>query len=239
MSNLKGPSALQVKPDLPEMIWEDESDDDFNNSYLSNEWWFPRVPEMDGIKLKDSQVHIKGSKYDLDTMKAKNILLRRQKHFRFSAVCKLCMPELYPGQNCGMTCYYDENTYIKFGVFATLEETPRLMLNVVEKIGDEVITHDGVCVDNNNKDIYLKIDTNNLRRTFSYSYNDKDYNKVVSLDNVYYLCDEGIRKGKRFTGAMIGMYAYAGDYGSQYTDSEGRHGTDDYYAAFDYFRYKA
>ena len=239
VNNLKGPSALQVKPDLPEMIWEDESDDDFNNSYLSNEWWFPRVPEMDGIKLKDSQVHIKGSKYDLDTMKAKNILLRRQKHFRFSAVCKLCMPELYPGQNCGMTCYYDENTYIKFGVFATLEETPRLMLNVVEKIGDEVITHDGVCVDNNNKDIYLKIDTNNLRRTFSYSYNDKDYNKVVSLDNVYYLCDEGIRKGKRFTGAMIGMYAYAGDYGSRYTDSEGRHGTDDYYAAFDYFRYKA
>ena len=239
VNNLKGPSALQVKPDLPEMIWEDESDDDFNNSYLSNEWWFPRVPEMDGIKLKDSYVHIKGSKYDLDTMKAKNILLRRQKHFRFSAVCKLCMPELYPGQNCGMTCYYDENTYIKFGVFATLEETPRLMLNVVEKIGDEVITHDGVCVDNNNKDIYLKIDTNNLRRTFSYSYNDKDYNKVVSLDNVYYLCDEGIRKGKRFTGAMIGMYAYAGDYGSRYTDSEGRHGTDDYYAAFDYFRYKA
>ena len=149
------------------------------------------------------------------------------------------MPELYPGQNCGMTCYYDENTYIKFGVFATLEETPRLMLNVVEKIGDEVITHEGVCVDNSNKDIYLKIDTNNLRRTFSYSYNDKDYNKVVTLDNVYYLCDEGICKGKRFTGAMIGMYAYAGDYGSRYTDSEGRHGTDDYYAAFDYFRYKA
>ena len=59
------------------------------------------------------------------------------------------------------------------------------------------------------------------------------------LDNVYYLCDEGLKKGKRFTGAMIGMYAYAGDYGSRYTDSEGRHGTDDYYAAFDYFRYKA
>lgn len=28
VNNLKGPSALQVKPDLPEMIWEDESDDD-------------------------------------------------------------------------------------------------------------------------------------------------------------------------------------------------------------------
>ena len=238
VNNLKGPSALQVKPDLPEMIWEDESDDDFNNSYLSNEWWFPRVPEMDGIKLKDSHIHIKGSRYNLDTMKAKNILLRRQKHFRFSAVCKLCMPELYPGQNCGMTCYYDENTYIKFGVFATLEETPRLMLNVVEKIGDEVITHEGVCVDNSNKDIYLKIDTNNLRRTFSYSYNDKDYNKVVTLDNVYYLCDEGIRKGKRFTGAMIGMYAYAGSFGQEYTDDAGNHGSDVIYGEFDFFNYK-
>ena len=36
---------------------------------------------------------------------------------------------------------------------------------------------------------------------------------------------------------MIGMYAFAGTYGSQYTDAEGRHGTDEYYAAFDYFKY--
>lgn len=28
------------------------------------------------------------------------------------------MPQLYPGQDAGMTCYYDENTFVKFGVFA-------------------------------------------------------------------------------------------------------------------------
>lgn len=28
VNNLNGPSALQVKPDLPETIWEAESDDD-------------------------------------------------------------------------------------------------------------------------------------------------------------------------------------------------------------------
>ena len=75
-------------------------------------------------------------------------------------------------------------------------------------------------------------------RTFSYSYNDKDYNKVVSLDNVYYLCDEGIRKGKRFTGAMIGMYAYAGSFGQEYTDDAGNHGSDVIYGEFDFFNYK-
>ena len=147
------------------------------------------------------------------------------------------MPELYPGQNCGMTCYYDENTYIKFAVFATLDEEQKLMLNIVEKIGEEVITHEGIMVDNSNPYIYLKCETNYLRRVFSYSYNEKDYKKVAALDNVYYLCDEGYNKGKRFTGAMIGMYAFAGTYGSQYTDTEGRHGIDEYYAAFDYFKY--
>lgn len=92
-------------------------------------------------------------------------------------------------------------------------------------------------VDNSNPYIYLKCETNYLRRVFSYSYNEKDYKKVAALDNVYYLCDEGYNKGKRFTGAMIGMYAFAGTYGSQYTDAEGRHGTDEYYAVFDYFKY--
>lgn len=237
VNNLNGPSALQVKPDLPETICEAEADDDFNESSLSNEWWFSRVPEMDGIKLTDSHVYVKGSEYDLDSMKSRNILLRRQKHFRFDAICCMKMPELYPGQNCGMTCYYDENTYIKFAVFATLDEEPRLMLNIVEKIGEEVITHEGIMVDNSNPYIYLKCETNYLRRVFSYSYNEKDYKKVAALDNVYYLCDEGYNKGKRFTGAMIGMYAFAGTYGSQYTDAEGRHGTDEYYAAFDYFKY--
>ena len=28
---------------------------------------------------------------------------------------------------------------------------------------------------------------------------------VSELPRVYYLCDEGIRMGKRFTGAMVGM----------------------------------
>ena len=83
----------------------------------------------------------------------------------------------------------------------------------------------------------LKCDTNYLRRTFSYSYDEKDYRKAAVLDNVYYLCDEGYKKGKRFTGAMIGMYAFAGTYGSEYTDADGRHGTDEYYAMFDYFKY--
>lgn len=237
VNNLDGPSALQIKPDLPETVWESSQSDDFNESFLSTDWTFPRVPEADGIELKSSFVRIKGSRPDLNSMESRNILLRRQQDFKFSVECKMKMPELYPGQNAGLTCYYDENTYMKFGIFATQEENPRLVVKVQEVIGDEVKESGEFLVNPKEKFLYFKIDTNYLSRTCYVGYHENEYVKVAFLDNVYYLCDEGLRKGKRFTGAMIGMYAYAGSFGSQYIDHNGNPGSDVMYAEFDYFNY--
>ena len=236
VNNLDGPSALQIKPNLPEVIWESQLDDDFDKDTLSTDWTFPRPPEPDGITLQSSYVQLKGSKEDLSSMHARNIMLRRQQHFNFEIVCKMKMPQLYPGQDAGVTCYYDENTFIKFGIFATQEEQPRLLAKVVEYI-DGVIEHPAVEIDFSQKDVYLKVETHGLVRTFLVSYDGIQYTKVLTLDNVYYLCDEGLKKGKRFTGAMIGMYAFAGDFGSRYVDEYGRHGEDDMAAAFDFFNY--
>lgn len=237
VNNLNGPSTLQIKPDLPETIWETEQKDDFQESSLSTDWTFPRVPEFDGIELKASYVRIKGSKADLNSMAARNILLRRQQDFRFTAVCKMRMPDLYPGQNAGMTCYYDENTYMKFGIFATQEERPRLIVKAQEVIGEEVREAGEFLVNPQEKELYFKIETNYLQRTCYVGYQEDEFEKVAVLDNVYYLCDEGLKKGKRFTGAMVGMYAYAGTFGSQYVDANGNQGSDTMYAEFDYFHY--
>ena len=46
---------------------------------------------------------------------------------------------------------------------------------------------------------------------FYYSIDGVNYRKVYTADNIYYLCAQAIKKGKRFTGAMVGMYAYGGD----------------------------
>ena len=237
VNNLNGPSALQIMPNLPETIWESQLEDDFDKEYLSTDWTFPRVPEMDGIILKDSCVHIKGSRFDLDSMKARNILLRRQQNFKFTAECKMKMPILYPGQNAGMTCYYDENTFVKFGIYATQEKNTRLIIKVEEHVGDDVNSSEPMEIDYNKKNVYLKIETNYLSRTFYMSYDNENYVAVAHLNKVYYLCDEGLKKGKRFTGAMVGMYAYAGNHGSEYVDELGRHGDDVMYAEFDYFNY--
>ncbi len=82
-------------------------------------------------------------------------------------------------------------------------------------------------------EICLSVSTKYLQREFYYGTYDKGekenaarlpVKKLGSLTNVYYLCDEGIKKGKRFTGAMIGVYAYSGE-------------KTPFTAAFDYFDY--
>lgn len=233
VNKLDGPSVLQIKPDLTEEVWAENLHDDFNNSYLGSDWCFPRVPEMDGIVLSNSYVKVKGSEYDLNSIKAKNVLLRRQQHFRFNVKTKMRIPVLKYGQDCGLTCYYDENTYLKFGVFKC-DASEDLTLKVVEVIGDKVINHDAIVIDSKQRYIYLKIETNYLTRSFSYSYEDDAYEKITVLNNVYYLSDEGLKKGKRFTGAMTGMYAYAGSKSEEMYS----HNQNVMYAEFDYFDYE-
>ena len=74
--------------------------------------------------------------------------------------------------------------------------------------------------------LYLKISTEGLKRTFSYSHDGKTFTEVYAAENLYYLCSQAISKGKRFTGAMIGLYAYSG------TEST-------IYPSFDSFEYSA
>ena len=49
-----------------------------------------------------------------------------------------------------------------------------------------------------------------MHRRFYYGKVEEEGKTLAELANVYYLCDEGISMGKRFTGAMVGMYGYGG-----------------------------
>lgn len=212
----KGPSALQVKPDLPECVWDSSDWDEFDSETLGTEWMFPRPPEEDGCRLEEGKLWIKGSQAALESADARNIVLRRQKHFCFTAETRFGLEDIKPGQDAGMICFYDENTWLKYGVFALQEGG--LRIKAAEHVGHldrehaGKPEHAGIPEDTGDrkKEIYLRIITKYLRREFYYSYNGVDFKLFTILDNVYYLCDEGIQMGKRFTGAMVGMYAYGG-----------------------------
>ena len=60
--------------------------------------------------------------------------------------------------------------------------------------------------------ISLKVETEYLKRRFTYRLQGEEKHIAAEIANVYYLCDEGIHMGKRFTGAMTGINAVAGEH---------------------------
>jgi xylan 1,4-beta-xylosidase len=225
---LKGPSVLQKPPKLPAchaLYYKEETDDSHN-------WMSPRPPEEGGIVLSESGVRIRGSRYPLQSVRARNIWLRRQTDFCFSFEAGLVIPRLEPGQEAGITCYYDENSWVNF--YIGREES--YFVQVMEHIGHEDIPHEKMVLNSGaiaGKMILLQVETNYLKRSFHFELeqdsesrkpveeagcNEETHSREkdsqtgdVMLENVYYLCDEGISMGKRFTGAMVGIYAVGGN----------------------------
>lgn len=222
VNGLKGPSCLSLLPDLPRQE-EEEFRENFRTGALSLNWMTPRPPNEKSIRIQDGKLLITGSRYELSDTRCRSVLVQRQKDFVFRGTTSLCAGELGEGQEAGITCYYDENTFLKYGI---TKQQGRIYVTVTEHIDSEEkspFKRDITAEFTARNRIELCVVTKYLQRDFYYTVEDKE-EKLGTLDNVYYLCDEGIKKGKRFTGAMVGMYAYSGQ-GKQFT------------AAFDYFDY--
>ncbi len=209
INNLQGPSTLQRMPNLkPAKNEPNASYDDFNSGHLKHFWMFSGIPEPDGIKIENSRLYIKGSAEPLSSRGAKNLTLRRQPDFKFDTICKLDLGiKLNSEQNYGITGYYDEYTYFTYGIY---RNGNGYSLKLFEKI-DEVERYTyTVSIPEVSDCLYLKIATDGLKRVFYYSIDGVNYKEIYTAKNIYYLCAQAIKKGKRFTGAMVGMYAYSG-----------------------------
>lgn len=224
VNNLKGPSVLQKKP-LPDaaphdarycgameenrrLIAECQQNLFGTGDSLSLDWVTPRPPVKDGIRMQDGVLFLKGSRLPLCDVGARNILLRRQTAFCFTAQTRMLAPELSKGQEAGLVCYYDENTWVSF---ALKKENETLVIEAHEHIGDADAFHGRREIVGKMETIDFRVVTEGLKRTFSYCLDDGDWQEAAVLERVYYLCDEGLKKGKRFTGAMLGVFAYAGE----------------------------
>lgn len=210
VNGLKGPSVLQKKPNLPETLVLEESDD-YEKGILSTQWVSPRAPEEGAFTFKEGFLQVLGSREPLSTMYSRNILVRRQCHFRFCFRTEIKVPELEREQNMGLICYYDENTYLTYGIS---KKEGQYFLCVTEHVGDDTkYEFEQVLGALKGEILELRVDVNDLQRRFYFrnlTQGAQEYTESGRLENVYYLCDEGISRGKRFTGAMVGVYAYSG-----------------------------
>lgn len=224
VNGLNGPSVLQKKPALA--CWEQrevqEMAQNFGTAVPGGEWMTPRPPKAGTIRLKQGILHLTGGREELSSTACRCVVLKRQTNFCFRAEISMSLPLPQGGENAGLTCYYDENTYLKFGVFAAGTENAAV-LKVAEHIG-ELEVDSGVwqidlekCREGCVK-IDLRVDTCYLKRSFWYRFSGEQlWQEAVELTNVNYLCDEGLSKGKRFTGAMVGVYAVSGKDGRHLT----------------------
>ncbi len=227
VNNLKGPSCMQLKPypnmgkDMNKCVHDSQKETGISPCGLPFEYMTPRPFEQGAIKVTGGgnaakcdnySFVIRGSKAPLSDVRSRNILLRRQTSFSFEYTVKMEIPQMSEGQSAGITGYYDENTYLTFGL---VKRGGKNLISLFEHVGDEdkeIISDEEIPGDAENIELAMSCDY--LKRTFSYATDGNNEYKngtvFASLSNVYYLCDEGIKKGKRFTGALVGMYCYSG-----------------------------
>ena len=250
VNDLKGPSTMQIKP-FPDLTGisgsadiHSEIDKEKCSTLLESEevtivrnisscglpldYMTPRpfkngdVRYIEGNNEKEPSFIIKGSIAPISSVDSRNLVLKRQTSFTFEYSADMEIPELSEGQHAGISGYYDENTFVLFGL---MKKDGKVFVFSQEHIGEEdrVLVSDEP-VDSSAKVIRFFMNTDYLKRTLSYeviaadsqssiNLNEEAVESVVfaTLPNVYYLCDEGYNKGKRFTGALVGMYAYGGE----------------------------
>lgn len=181
------------------------------------EWVSLRSFYKDSILQDENGITIKSSRYPLSSIHVRNLCLRRQTHFNFAYSAVIKDLSLHSGQQTGLTCYYDENTYLIFHVIC---KESNHSLQVCEHIDQSdstrfvhplFLSHAQTDHNTNTKESTLRliIETNGLSRSFSYEINTGPRVLLGTWNHVNYLCDEGLSKGKRFTGAMFVFFAYS------------------------------
>lgn len=160
-------------------------------------WLSPRTRDRKRVWTEeDGTLWIRGDGYDLCSRKCNSMLLKFQPDFSFATEFEMWIPEEEQEEftsDAGVTLYYDENTYIKFGVTKNQIFVTEYVDNAYVRTEKNDYSFEGR--------VLFRVETDGLNRTFLLN------NKILwRWADVTSICSEGLAKGKRFTGAAYGVY---------------------------------
>lgn len=183
VNGLKGPSCVQHAP-LPAHCWQDAP-------YRAEDLIAPRTDWRTFAQLQGESIRLTAGS-DPTAVGPVSLLLRRQQEKRFEQSVEVDVSAMAQGL-AGLTGYYDENSFYLFGLTpdgqAVLEEqigAERKRTVLCERLGSRAV---------------LSITADGAKRELRL-----DGQSLCTIDALY-LSDEGVRMGKRFTGATLGMAA--------------------------------
>ena len=189
----RGVSTLNRLPLAPAPFAQEKTD-----------WLTSRPPKAGEIVWQGESVTITGSEYPMEDVRCRSLTLRRQTDFACTFSAVLTVPKT---GEAGITGYYDEYSFYAVGVQVKAQE---VSIVVTERIGHETRVRYRQIIDAAPGDrITLSTQANGLVRNVSWA-KSKACTQGLVLRNVTYLSDEGVTVSKRFTGAMLGMYALYG-----------------------------
>ncbi len=186
VNQLKGPSCLQ-KPILPR---EEEPAD-------AIDWVSPREDATTFTLWQGDDVTITGGD-GLGDFHGAHHIARRQEERCFLQTAEVDVTDLQG--KAGLTGYYDENSWY---LLALKHSEQGFCLTVTERAGLE--EHQVMTAPWDAPTARLRVKANGMRRTLQV-YRDGQWTTLAELVATY-LTDEGLKMGKRFTGAVLGMMA--------------------------------
>ncbi len=207
-----------------------DTQDKCDNSVISiwKEWMTVRGAAGDVYEQQGGEIVIHGNGLDLNSLDYSTILVKPQQEFCFEICGKVQVDEDRPvdrtaarkeggqdagdgkadapsevcGWDAGLTCYYDENSYLKLALACRNGQTGILWAQYVD---DRYVTEEFLTLEAGSREAEFKIVTEHLKRTMYYRQNG-GWKQAAVFENTSYLSSEGLKKGKRFTGATAGIY---------------------------------
>lgn len=144
----------------------------------------------------------------MHTAETVSVLLQRQCEIAFDVTATLQM-DISKGTEAGLMGYYDENSFFTFGICRDEEGVHVVLRERIGAVGREILREPVA-----GTEITLRVEAKGLTRQCTYAVDGGDFQPACVLENTTYLVDEGLL-GKRFTGAMHGVYAVAGAPGAK------------------------
>lgn len=201
VNSLRGPSELQRKPRI---AGREAAERQQGLTGLWGRWMTVRGVEGNRYEEQGEDLLIHGTGTDLNRVGYSTILVKPQAEFCFEISGNVRVEE--SGGNgdwdAGLTCYYDENSYLKLALSC---RDNRMGILSAEYVEDRYVTEDFLPLEPEGGEVELKIVTEHLKRTLYYR-QEGEWRLAAAFENTSYLSSEGLKKGKRFTGATAGIY---------------------------------
>lgn len=190
VNGLRGPGCLQRLP-FPSAACE--------SGEMPEAWIAPRSDPADFARETADTVFLSAGKDPGGTAPC-SVLLRRQREPFFTEEADVDLSACEADTAGGLIGYYDENSFCFFGL---RKGGSGYELVLVEQIAAERKTR--VLAAQASPSARLRIRGAGLTRRFCLICDRRE--ETYAVLRTEYLCDEGIREGKRFTGVMLGLAA--------------------------------